>query len=293
MYAGHGGPYPGRSTGAFAGRGRSLQSTMLQVEFSQHTDPGQRREHNEDYFGYVAPASPELARTHGWLFVLADGVGGQERGELASRTAVESMLSGFREAVPGESHTSLLQRLVQTANTHVNEAGMALGRGGLTIATTLVACALRFDRAAIAHVGDSRCYLIRRTQATALTRDHTVANEQVLLGLLSVREAASVPTRHVLSRSLGNELFVNPETSEHQVLAGDVLVLCSDGLHGAVTPSEIAHTIGHSDDLNGAARKLVEVANQKDGSDNISVQLIRVRGVERIGMYRGRPYKLR
>jgi|SRR5579859_479999 len=292
MYASHGGSFPGRPTGAFTGRRRSLESSMLQVEFAQLSDPGQRREHNEDYFGHVLPTSPELARTHGWLFALADGVGGQDRGEVASRTAIESVLEGFRKAVPGELHTALLPRLVQAANTHVYETGTTSGPGGNTIATTIVACGLRFDRAVVAHVGDSRCYLIRRNQARVLTRDHTVANEQVTLGLLSAREASDVPTRHVLSRSLGNEMFVNVETNEHQVLAGDVLVLCSDGLHGAVTPSEMAHIIGHSDNLTSAAKKLVEVANQQDGSDNISVQLIRVRSVERVGMYRGRPYKL-
>ena len=292
MYAGHGGSFPGRPGGAVTGRGRSLESSMLQVEFAELSDTGRRRDHNEDYIGHVLPQTPELARSRGWLFALADGVGGQDRGEVASRTAVESLMAGFLDAPSGEPHTSLLPRLVQAANTHVHEAAMAPGKNSLTIATTLVACALRFDRAVVAHVGDSRCYLIRRSHARVLTRDHTVANEQFSMGLLSAREAANVPTRHVLSRSLGNDLFVNTETSEHQVLAGDVLVLCSDGLHGAMTPSEMAHIIAHSDDLTGAAKKLVEVANQQDGSDNISVQLIRVRSVERVGMYRGRPYKL-
>jgi len=266
---------------------------MLQVEFSQLSDCGLRREHNEDYIGYVVPETPELARSRGWLFALADGVGGQDRGELASRTAIESLLEGFRQSTPGELHTAVLPRLVQTANAHVHEAGMASGGASITIATTLVACGLRFGRATVAHVGASRCYLLRRGVAKPLTRDHTVASEQVALGLLSAREDAEVSTRHVLSRAFANDLFVNLETSEHQIFAGDVLLLCSDGLHGALTPSEIAHIIGHSDSVNTAAQKLVEVANHQDGSDNISVQLIRVRSVERIGMYRGRPYKLR
>src|SRR5579859_688214 len=271
---------------------RSTGSSMLDIEFAQLSEPGKVRKENEDYLGYVLPETPEQVRSHGWLFALADGVGGHERGEVASRAAVETMLAGFRQAAAGESHNALLARLVQAANTHVFETGLAGTSGGPAMATTLVTCALRFDRAVVAHVGDSRCYLIRRSQTRALTRDHTVANEQFSMGLLSAREAANVPTHHVLSRSLGNDLFVNTETSEHQVLAGDVLVLCSDGLHGAMTPSEIAHIVGHSDDLAVAATKLVEVANQQDGSDNISVQLIRVRGVERVGMYRGRPYKL-
>src|SRR5713101_4555846 len=157
MYAGHRGSYPGGPTGVFARRSRSPQSSMLQVEFSQLSDTGRRREHNEDYIGHVVPETPELARSRGWLFALADGVGGQDRGEVRSRTAVESLLEGFRQSPPGELHTAVLPRLVQNANIHVHEAGMASGRGGITIATTLVACGLRFDRATVAHVGDSRC----------------------------------------------------------------------------------------------------------------------------------------
>lgn len=269
------------------------QSTMLDVEFAQFSDRGQVREHNEDYLGHVLPATPAQARSRGWLFALADGVGGQERGEVAARTAVESMLDGFRQAPEGEPHLQLLTSLAQEANSRVYEAGLESGSPGGGMATTLVACALRFDRAAVAHVGDSRCYLIRRGKARSLTRDHTVANEQVLLGILSPEGAAEVATRHVLSRSLGNDLFVSVEVNDHQVLTGDVLLLCSDGLHGAVEASEMAHVITHLDDLNMAARKLVTLANQNGGSDNISVQLVRVRGVERVGMYRGRPYKLR
>lgn len=161
------------------------------------------------------------------------------------------------------------------------------------MATTFVACALRYDRAAVAHVGDSRCYLIRRGQANLLTRDHTVANEQIRLGIVSTSEAAGTGTKHLLIRSLGSELFVNVDVQEHQVLAGDVLVLCSDGLHGSVSGSEIAAVAGNAADLTAAARRLVDIANERDGSDNISLQIIRVRGVERVGMYRGRPYRLR
>lgn len=266
---------------------------MLEVEYAQLSDPGGVREHNEDYLGCVTPATPEQARTQGWLFALADGVGGQEQGEVASRTAVESLLAGFREATGEEPHTALLPRLVQEANTRVFETGLAAGPGGTAMATTLVACSLRFDRAVVAHAGDSRCYLVRLGHARLLTRDHTVAGEQERLGVLSARQAARADTRHVLSRSLGTELFVSVETSEHQVFTDDVLVLCCDGLHGAVSASDIAGLVGHGADLRAAAKKLVGLANQRDGSDNISVQLIRVRGVERVGMYRGRPYKLR
>jgi serine/threonine protein phosphatase PrpC len=292
MFRSHGGQLPG-TAGGLAGAYRPTQSSMLDVEFAQLSDRGRTREQNEDYLGYVLPATPEQARTHGWLFALADGVGGHERGEVASHTAVESLLAGFRGATGREPPTTLLPRLVQTANARVLDVGHAAGASGPAMATTLVACALRFDRAAVVHAGDSRCYLIRRGHATLLTRDHTIANEHVRLGLLSAQEAAEAPTRHVLSRSLGSDLFVGVETSEHQVHAGDVLLLCSDGLHGSVTASEMAGVTGHGGDLATAAQRLVDIANQRDGSDNITMQLIRVRGVERVGMYRGRPYRLR
>jgi protein phosphatase len=251
------------------------------------------REHNEDRLGSAPPTTPEQARTHGWLFVLADGVGGQEQGELAAQTAVETLISGFREASKGEPHTGLLTRLIQSANTHVYETGRTASPGGVAMATTIVVCALRYDRIVVAHVGDSRCYLLRRGQAKLLTRDHTVAGEQVRLGVLSMGEASSAPTRHLLSRSLGNDLFVGVDTSEHLLLTSDVLLLCSDGLHGPVTASEMAHVVSRRADLQAAAHELVEMAKRRDGSDNISLQLIRIRGVERVGMYRGRPYKLR
>jgi len=269
------------------------QGISLDIEFARLTDPGRHRGHNEDYFGHFQPATPAQARTHGWLFALADGVGGQDCGEVASQAAVEDFLAGFRAAPAAEPLGTLLMRLVQDANQHIYELGKNSSPGGTAMATTLVACALRFDRVVVAHVGDSRCYLIRQGQSMLLTRDHTVPQDQARLGLISAKEAKTASTRHLLSRSLGNDLFVNVEIAEHQVLPGDVLVLCCDGLHNSVEGSEMAAVAGHGGNLNTAAERLVALANDRDGSDNISVQLIRVRSVERVGMYRGRPYKLR
>jgi serine/threonine protein phosphatase PrpC len=271
---------------------RAAQNDSMDVEFAELSDVGRVRKGNEDCLGHVAPAAPEDVRARGWLFALADGVGGHDLGEVASQTAIETVLDGFRKATPGEPHPSLLTSLVRTANTRVIDAGHAAKSGGIAMATTIVACALRYDRVAVAHVGDSRCYMIRRGQPNLLTRDHTVANEHVRLKLLSKEEAAGAETRHMLSRSLGNDLTVNVEVNEHQVFAGDVLLLCSDGLHGSVDASEMAAIAGRDGDLSTAAKRLVDIANQRDGSDNISLQLIRVRSVERVGMYRGRPYRL-
>jgi protein phosphatase len=265
---------------------------VLDIEFAQLSDPGLVREQNEDYLGYVLPQSPEQARSQGWLFALADGVGGQDRGEVASSIAVETLLCGFRKTSSGDALTTVLPRLVQASNAKVFEAGLASLHGQTNMATTVVACALRFDRAVVSHVGDSRCYLVRARHVAQLTRDHTVSGEQVRLGVLTAREAAHAQMSHVLTRSLGNDLFVSVDTGEHQVYSGDVLLLCSDGLHNCVFGEDMARIIHPGVKLHDAAGALVSLAKERDGGDNISVQLIRVRSVERVGMYRGRHYKI-
>ena len=280
------------TVGSVPGNGQP-RSSGLDLEFAEISDTGRVRDHNEDFLGHVLPRTPAQAHTHGWLFAVADGVGGHDQGEVASRLAIETVLGGFKDAVAAEPHSALLQRLVQNANHQVYETGRSASPGGTAMATTIVACALRYDRAAIAHVGDSRCYLVRRGVASLLTRDHTVVNDQVRLGILSAKEAATSDRRHLLSRSLGGDLFVGVETSEHQIFAGDLLVLCSDGLHGSLESADLTRLASSDGPLEETAARLVALANARDGNDNISVQLIRVRAVERVGMYRGRPYRLR
>src|SRR5215469_12573439 len=189
---------------------------MLDIEFTQLSDPGRTREHNEDYLGYLLPYTPEQLRSHGCVFVLCDGVGGQRKGEVASQLAVEAVLERFSNAKAGEAHKTLLSRAVQMANQKVYEEGQS-SPANAGMSTTIVACALRADRAVIAHAGDSRCYLLREGRARQITRDHTVAAEQVRMGILTANEAAESSNRHLLSRSVGNDLVVNVEISEVQV----------------------------------------------------------------------------
>ena len=262
---------------------------MLDLEFAELSDVGKVRDHNEDFFGHAAPLATDHGRSQGWMFALADGVGGQDRGEVASRLAIETLQSGFRDFRSNEAPSAYLQRLVQAANLKIYETAAATGRGGSNMCTTVVACLMRYDRVVVAHVGDSRCYLIRRGVAERLTQDHSLVGEQLRMGLISEEEAATSDRRHVLSRSLGANLFVNVDLDEHQLLPGDVLVLSSDGLHGSLTPAEIAIIVGQNDDLGQASHKLVSLALEKDGGDNTTVQLIRIKSVERMGMYRVSP----
>ncbi|MDR3763517.1 MAG: protein phosphatase 2C domain-containing protein [Acidobacteriota bacterium] len=255
---------------------------MLEIEFAGATDCGPVRPHNEDFIGHLEPGSEAQLRLRGWLFAVADGVGGSDRGEVASRMTVETLLAEYAE--PGKSAeppAARLEHAIQTANTAVYEEGHG------AIASTVVSCALRYDRAIVAHVGDSRCYLLRNGRARVLTRDHTLANEQARLGF-------AMAPKNVLSRSIGTHLFVSVEVNEFEVRRGDMLLLCSDGLHGAITAESLTQTAsqaapGH---LQDAVRELIAVANHSDGGDNVSVQLIRIKSVEAVGMYRGRPYRL-
>jgi PPM family protein phosphatase len=265
---------------------------MLDVVFGQATDPGKVRKNNEDSLGSFIPSSRHQARSHGFLFAVADGVGGMDLGEIASATAVSVLTEEFEKAQSGAMLISLLPRLVQHANAAVHDRTLAPEFRGKKMATTVVACALRHDQAVISHVGDSRCYLIRKGKARQITQDHTWVNEQKKMGLISASEIAESEARHVLIRSLGPEMFVSPDTTALTVQPGDVLVLCSDGLHDEMPEATLAEIASQNKGAEEIARELVDRAVDIDGNDNTTAQVIRVRSVEQVGMYRGRPYRL-
>ena len=265
---------------------------MLDVVFGQASDPGKVRTNNEDSMASFIPSSRSQARSHGFLFCVADGVGGMDLGEVASSTAVTVMTEEFGKAQPGAMLISLLPRLVQFANSAVHDRTLAPEFRGKKMATTLVACALRHDQAIVSHVGDSRCYLVRSGTARQITQDHTWVNEQRKLGLISAAEIAASESRHVLIRSLGPEMFVSPDTTAITLQPEDVLVLCSDGLHDELKPEEMAGIVSQHRNIEEIANELVARAVQIDGNDNTTAQVIRVRSVEQVGMYRGRPYRL-
>jgi serine/threonine protein phosphatase PrpC len=265
---------------------------MLDVVFAEASDPGKVRTNNEDSVGSFVPGSRHQARSHGYLFTVADGVGGLDLGEVASSTAVTVMTKEF-ESSPGDAMLiSLLPKLVQYANAAVHDRTLAPEYRGQKMATTVVACALRHDQAVVSHVGDSRCYLVRNGRAKQITRDHTWVNEQLKLGLVSESEAAQSESRHVLVRSLGPEKFVSPDTTALTIHSGDVLVLCSDGVHDEMPEATIASIVSQNKAVEEIARELVARAVEQDGNDNTTAVVIKIRSVEQLGMYRGRPYRL-
>lgn len=265
---------------------------MLDVQFGQATDFGKVRTNNEDSMGSFIPASRYQVRSHGYLFAVADGVGGMDLGEVASATAISVMTDEFAKAPEGTMLISLLPRLIQHANAAVHDCTLDPQYRGKKMATTLVACALRYNQAVVSHVGDSRCYLVRNGKSTQVTQDHTLVNEQRKMGLISTGEIAESESRHILLRSLGPEMFVSPDTTVVTLQPDDVLVLSTDGLHDEMKDAAIAEIVSQNKSPNEVARELVARAVEIDGNDNTTAQVIRIRSVEQVGMYRGRPYRL-
>lgn len=265
---------------------------MLDIQFGQASDFGKVRTNNEDAVGSFIPASRHQARSHGFLFAVADGVGGLDLGEVASTTAISVLTEEFSKAQADTMLISLLPRLIQHANAAVHDKTLEREYRGKKMATTLVACALRYDQAIVSHVGDSRCYLVRGGQARQITQDHTLVNEQRKMGLISADEVSGSDARHVLIRSLGPELFVSPDTSAITLQANDVLILCTDGLHDEMNETMIAEIASQRKSAEEIAGELVTKAVEIDGGDNTTAQVIRVRSVEHVGMYRGRPYRM-
>lgn len=252
---------------------------MLDVVYGEATDIGRVWSSNADSAAAFSPRSLEEILSRGWMFAVADGRGGTKLGEIASSRAVEIMVEGFAKAAEAELLTSLMPRLVQHANSAVHREALRMEDSGRGLATTLVSCALRDGKAVVAHVGDCRCYHIRDHHATLLTQDHTLAAEQHTAGVMTARQVEHSEERHVLTRTLGSGLLVSVDTVSVSLTAGDVLVLCTDGLYKALYSEDIARIVSQQRSPTDLASDLVSYAVQVDGSDNTTAQVIRIRDV--------------
>jgi protein phosphatase len=204
------------------------------------------------------------------LFVVADGMGGAQAGEVASRTAVELFSRGLPpgDATPEER----LAGLVREANEEIHELSRSdAQRAGM--GTTLTAVYVGDDEVAIAHVGDSRAYLLRDGKLERLTDDHSLVEELVRQGRLTPEEAEDHPQRSIITRALGPEADVDVDRRTYRARAGDVYLLCSDGLTSMVPEERVAEILTKAPDLTSAGRALVDAANAAGGKDNITVVL--------------------
>jgi serine/threonine protein phosphatase PrpC len=234
------------------------------ADYVQRTDTGRQRRGNED---------SSLARPP--LFVVADGMGGAQAGEVASQIAIDV----FEHQLPDSgSPEERLAGCVQEANRQIYRRSRAEHeRAGM--GTTLTAAYLDDAQVAIAHVGDSRAYLFRDGELTRLTQDHSLVDELLRRGKLTEEQAAEHPQRSIITRALGPEPEVEVDRQTYQVLGGDVVLLCSDGLTSMISEQRIAEILGSTEPLERAADQLIEEANAAGGRDNITVVLFRLEEV--------------
>ena len=246
---------------------------------SAKSDVGLKRPHNEDCF--VADHALQL-------YVVCDGMGGGNAGEVASRMAIDTILdqvnaaahdSAFQLVGPADSNlsavTNQLASAIRSANEAIHQAAWTNPKYA-GMGTTVVAARLSDHALSIAHVGDSRLYLIREGTIQALTMDHSWVTEQVAQGHMTEEEAEQSPRRNIVTRALGVESTVEIDLAEIPILKGDLLLLCSDGLTRGVRPDDILHTLDLDVEIGAKTDRLVSLANQAGGDDNITVLLVSI-----------------
>jgi protein phosphatase len=236
---------------------------MSRVQTAAISDPGRKRRRNEDAYVCDPP-----------LFAVADGMGGAQAGELASRLAAGALRGDDAQSV--ESGEQRVAALIQEANRRIFERA-STDEAVYGMGTTMTIALLEDDTVRIGHVGDSRAYLIRDGRLEQLTEDHSLVAELVRAGRLSPEEAERHPQRSVITRVLGTEADVVVDTFSIAARDGDVFMLCSDGLTSMVDDATILAVVeGHREDLRGAATGLVDAANRAGGEDNITAVLFAV-----------------
>lgn len=251
------------------------------LEVVQKTDTGRMRARNEDAISTI----PRLG-----VVVLADGMGGHNAGEVASGMATSFLVNEFDrlltetplsimsgEQAKAETLT-LLNQLIADVNLAIFQASESnpqyKGMG-----TTLVVAVFYDNKTMVAHIGDSRLYRWRDGALTQLTKDHSLLQEWIDSGMITAEQALTAQHKNLVTRALGVEAQVEPEIHEHEVLPGDLFLLCSDGLYDMVLDEDIAMTLGGlGANLPLAASQLIDQANDNGGKDNISVILIKVKG---------------
>ena len=246
----------------------------FEIDASVQTDKGCVREINEDSGRMVRPADPQLLASKGTLVVVADGMGGHSAGEVASQMAADVVTRLYYETRAEPS--AALKRAVEEANRQIHRAA-AEDEAKHGMGTTCTALALCGGRAYAAHVGDSRLYMLRAGRLYQLSEDHSAVNEMVKLGIITKEQARTHEDKNVILRALGTVPEVEVSVLEpFAVREGDRYLLCSDGLHDLVLEDEIASILSESADIHAAGERLIALAKERGGHDNITVGIIAI-----------------
>ena len=255
----------------------------LHLRVAGHSETGRLRDHNADAFALYDLSDLQQAEHLGRLYLLADGTGSHATGEVASRIAIETIPAVYYQQGEGDSPLVRLQQAFIAAHHRIQELAITHPEYA-EMATTCTAVVVRGTRLWTAHIGDSRAYLVRplprsRPTITRLTTDHSMVAGMVRAGELSPEQARLAPGRDIFLRALGKSEENNPfpDFTMREVRAGDVLVLCSDGLWSALTEEQLAHIVSTRPSQQ-ACEALVRLAKEAEGDENISVIILSFSG---------------
>jgi serine/threonine protein phosphatase PrpC len=268
-----------------------MEATIaMAVDYAGLTSIGHVREHNEDRFGwvvidgaepYVTPPSEHsvdqiaVSSHAGFVFAVADGLGGYGGGEIASGMAVESSLTQAQRSLAGGGRSSgALRDAFNRANHEILDAALS-GRGGRKMQSTLSELIVTPGEAHLGHVGDSRIYRRRNGELELLTNDHSQVMELIRLRIVTTEQAVGHPARCALTRSVGGDITVRTDVRSENLVDDDTFLLCSDGLWSNVTSREILDALGQSP--GEACRSLVALALERGGDDNATAMAVRIR----------------
>ncbi|MGB9877166.1 MAG: Stp1/IreP family PP2C-type Ser/Thr phosphatase [bacterium] len=244
---------------------------------------GKVRENNEDKFEFLIPEDEELLEKKGAIFLVVDGMGGHNAGQIAAELAVQTFLRSY---LKNEINNTLqaIKNAVSEANNLIYTIAQGMSeREGMGCTFTLAV--IKENDLLLAHIGDSRLYLIKNKEIKQLTEDHTWVAEQVKKGILSEEEARLSPFRNLLTRSLGTKEEIEVDLSQYTLESGDIILLCTDGFYEYVEPEEIANEL--SKDISYGIFQLTELAQERGGKDNITALAVRVYREEREKKKRG------
>lgn len=235
---------------------------------------GKVRKNNEDACLVVPPWSRLAIEGGICLFLVADGMGGQDAGEVASAIAVKTSRSWLSNNLSDKLTEEFVENMIVNVNQEVwkysQEHSETAGMG-----TTYTALLLSRTKAIVGHVGDSRLYRVRNKKLEQLSKDHSLVAEQVRMGKLTPEQARTHPTRNILSRVVGGRQFIKPEVFSIELKENDTIFICSDGIFGMIEDNVIEEILNH-EDISAASKKLVEAANKGGGKDNSTAIVLNV-----------------
>jgi len=246
------------------------------IKMAARTDLGCVRENNEDKFDFFEPEDPDILANKGLFYAVADGMGGHAAGQIASEMALKRVIKVYYEDSSPDVVGSLTRAVFDANKLIYDAAQMIVERSGM--GTTLTAVVIRADTAYFVQVGDSRAYLIRGRDIRQITEDHSWIAEQVRRGVMTEEEARLSPFRNVITRSLGNLPVVEPDVFAEEIQPGDTIVLCSDGLSGSLSETDIRDIVA-GNAPSQAAMDLIDAANERGGNDNITAMIVVIKDI--------------